>query len=171
MDKENTSHRCSIKPQPVSADEEEIVYIPRRQSPIPKHKSPMDIFKGAVKNKGLEGLKTHLEKSWSLYLTNTGGQMEFQELLPLLVSGPSIFFITFQLHKELCECFSVEYELPSRKSCKCYQSSLSILESILQTLSSISAIGTFVYKGLQKEKVPLKPKVFIIGTHKDLLDV
>ena len=96
--------------------------------------------------------------------------MEFQELLPLLVSGPSMFFITFQLHKDLNECFQVEYELPSGESSKCYQSSLSILDSILQTLSTIAAMGTFVYKGLQKKCVPLKPKVFLIGTHKDLLD-
>ena len=135
-----------------------------------QHKSPMEIFKEALKSKGLEGLKKQLLKSWSLYLTNTGGQMEFQELLPLLVSGPSIFFITFQLHKDLNQHFSVEYELPSGESSKSYQSSLSILESILQTLSSISAMGTYVYKDLQRKVVPLRPKVFIIGTHKDLLN-
>ena len=135
-----------------------------------KHKSPMEIFKEAIKSKGLEGFKKQLLKSWSLYLTNTGGQMEFQELLPLLVSGPSIFFITFQLHKDLDQHFLVEYELPSGKSSQSYQSSLSILESILHTLSSISAMGTYVYKGLQRKAVPLRPKVFIIGTHKDLLN-
>ena len=31
-------------------------------------------------------------------------------------------------------------------------------------------MGTYVYKGLQRKAVPLQPKVFIIGTHKDLLD-
>ena len=135
-----------------------------------KHKTPIEIFKEAIMKKGLEGLRKLLTNSWSLYLTNTGGQMEFQELLPLLVSGPSMFFITFQLHKDLNEYFQVEYELPSGESSKCYQSSLSILDSILQTLSTIAAMGTFVYKGLQKKCVPLKPKVFLIGTHKDLLD-
>ena len=135
-----------------------------------KHNNPMEIFKKALKNKGLEGLRKQLEKSWSLYLTNTGGQMEFQELLPLLVSGPSVFFITFPLHRDLEERYLVEYELPNRKSSNTYQSSLSISESILQTLSTIAAMGTFVYKGLQKELVPLRPKVFIIGTHKDMLN-
>ena len=135
-----------------------------------KRKTPIEIFKEAIKKKGLEGLRKLLTNSWSLYLTNTGGQMEFQELLPLLVSGPSMFFITFQLHKDVNECFQVEYELPNGESSKCYQSSLSILDSILQTLSTIAAMGTFVYNGLQKKCVPLKPKVFLIGTHKDLLD-
>ena len=151
---------------------EEIFQTPAQPNsqPSKKYKSPMEIFKEVIKSKGLEGFKQQLLKSWSLYLTNTGGQMEFQELLPLLVSGPSIFFITFQLHKDLDQHFSVEYELPSGKSSKSYKSSLSILESILQTLSSISAMGTYVYKGLQRKAVPLRPKVFIIGTHKDLLD-
>ena len=85
-------------------------------------------------------------------------------------SGPSVFFITFQLHKDLNQYFPVEYELSNGGSSKSYQSSLSILEAILQTLSSIAAMGTFVYKGLQRKTVPLRPKVFIIGTHKDLLD-
>ena len=161
-----------IDPQPVAFQDETSVQINKieqthRKS---KHKTPIEIFKEAIKKKGLEGIQKQLTNSWSLYLTNTGGQMEFQELLPLLVSGPSMFFITFQLHKDLNECFQVEYELSSGESSKCYQSSLSILDSILQTLSTIAAMGTFVYKGLQKKCVPLKPKVFLIGTHKDLLD-
>ena len=162
-----TSSEESLMPQFMLPLEE--IFQPQSQSTRP-HRSPMEIFKEALKSKGLEGLKKQLSKSWSLYLTNTGGQMEFQELLPLLVSGPSIFFITFQLHKDLNQHFSVEYELPSGKSSKSYQSSLSILEAILQTLSSISAMGTYVYKGLQRKAVPLRPKVFIIGTHKDLLN-
>ena len=135
-----------------------------------EHKSPLQVFKEAIKNEGFKGLTKQLAQSLSLYLTNTGGQMEFQELLPLLVSGPSMFFVTFQLHKDLHQHFSVEYRVPGGKSSKSYQSSFSIMETILQTLSSIAAMGTFVYKGLQKKAIRLRPKVFIIGTHKDLLD-
>ena len=168
--------QLEIDPQPAIAFQDEtslkfqidkIEHIHRLKG---KHKTPIEIFKEAIMKKGLKGLRKPFTNSWSLYLTNTGGQMEFQELLPLLVSGPSMFFITFQLHRDLNECFQVEYELPSGESSKCYESSLSILDSILQTLSTIAAMGTFIYKGLQKKCVPLKPKVFLIGTHKDLLD-
>ena len=161
-----------IDPRPVGFHDEKILQITKSDQSYRKSecKTPMEIFKEAIKKKGLEGFRKQLSNSWSLYLTNTGGQMEFQELLPLLVSGPSMFFITFPLHKDLNECFQVEYELPSGEPSKCYQSSLSILDSILQTLSTIAAMGTFVYKGLQKKCVPLKPKIFLIGTHKDLLD-
>lgn len=43
-----------------------------------------------------------------------------------------------------------------------YVSTLNTTEGIMQTLASISAMGTFIYKGLQKRKVPLRPKVFFI---------
>ena len=42
--------------------------------------NPLDILKEALQTKGLEALKQHFQKLRSLYLTNTGGQMEFQEV-------------------------------------------------------------------------------------------
>ena len=60
----------------------------------------IEIVKAALRRKGrggLEILQQHFQRTWSLYLTKTGGQMEFQEVLPLLVSGPSVFFFTFRL--------------------------------------------------------------------------
>ena len=128
---------------------------------------PLMILRNALKSKGL---KEHFEKTWSLYLTNTGGQVEFQEVLPLLVSGPSLFFFTFRLDRALDECYTVEYELLDETKTELYTSTLTTAEGILQTLASISAMGTFVYKGLQKREVPLRPKVFFVGTHKDQLD-
>ena len=55
------------------------------------------IFKQALRNKNRDALQQTFAKFWSLNLTNTGGQIEFQEVLPLLVSGPSIFFFVFRL--------------------------------------------------------------------------
>ena len=75
----------SIQPRPRLPDS----YIP-----------PIEIVKVALRKKGKKGLEIlqqHFQRTWSLYLTNTGGQMEFQEVLPLLVSGPSMFFFTFRL--------------------------------------------------------------------------
>ena len=82
-----------------------------RSSTSTTHMSPTSIFKGALKNKGLDGLREHLKNHWSLYLSNTGGQMEFQELLPVLVSGPSIIFVTFRLDRNLNRFYEIEYEV------------------------------------------------------------
>ena len=134
---------------------------------------PMEIVKLALRNKGklpIEILQQDFQKTWSLYLTNTGGQMEFQEVLPLLVSGPSMFFFTFRLDRDLNERYVIEYELPDGTKAEPYTSSLTTIEGILQTLASIAAMGTFIYKGIQRSTVPLRPKVFLVGTHKDQLD-
>ena len=132
-----------------------------------------ELIKLALKNKGKDGLEMlqqHFQKTWSLYLTNTGGQMEFQEVLPLLVSGPSVFFFTFRLDRDINKHFMIEYDLRDGSKAKPYKSTLTTVEGLLQTLATIAAMGTFVYKGLQRGAAPLRPKVFIVGTHKDKLD-
>ena len=141
-------------------------------SPYPEgYIPPMEVFKGAIQGKGLESLRQHFENSWSFYLTDTGGQVEFQELLPLLVCGPSVFFFTFRLDQELNQRFTIEYHLPDGGRSKPYQSTLTVVEAILQTLASVASMGTFTYKRPQvKSAASLKPKMFIVGTHKDKLD-
>ena len=141
-----------------------------RPSKVLSFVPPLDILKRALKNKGLEALKQHFQKTWSLYLTNTGGQMEFQEVLPLLVSGPAIFFFTFRLDRDLNEHYSVQYQLSTGMKSTLYTATSTIIEGILQTLASVSAMGIFIYQGLQKRKAPLQPKVFFVGTHKDNLN-
>ena len=132
--------------------------------------SPTLLVKLALRKKGLKELQRHFRKAWSLYLTNTGGQMEFQAVLPLLVSGPSIFFYVFRLDRDINTRYMIEYDCEDGTKAEPYKSSLTTVEGLLQTLATIAAMGTFVYKGLQKCKVALRPKVFIVGTHKDQLD-
>ena len=131
------------------------------------YKSPLEILRAAASG---QDVSSYLKNSWSLYLTDTGGQMEFQDLLPLLVSGPSVFFITFRLNQDLNKAFTIQYELPDGNKSEPYESTLTLMEAILQSLASISSMGTFVYKGLQKQQVPIRPKAFFVGTHKDMLD-
>ena len=126
--------------------------------------APVDIFKKALKRRHMDGLREHLESSWSLYLTNTGGQPEFQENLPILVCGPSIFFVTFPLHYDLNKHYDVQYQYP-RGRVKTYQSTTTLMEEILQLLATISALDcTSNQRGLRTI-----PKVFLVGTHRDKL--
>ena len=123
---------------------------------------PLEIFKRAVKLRRMDALREHLESSWSLYLTNTGGQSDFQELLPLLVCGPSVFFITFPLNKNLHEHYTVEYRYTDGRL-KTYRSLSTLMIEILQTLATIDTLDC---TGPCSD-VKLKPRVFFIGTHKD----
>ena len=127
--------------------------------------NPLEIFKRAIKSRQMDGLREHLESSWSLYLTNTGGQMEFQELLPFVISGPSLFFVTIPLHKKLDEHYTVEY-LKVDGSKREYESPSTLIEEILRILATISALGV---PGPQRNN--LKPIVFLVGTHKDEIKV
>ena len=131
------------------------------------HEGPMDIFKRALKLRHMHALREHLESSWSLYLTNTGGQSEFQELLPLLVCGPSMFFVTFPLHMNLDKSYSVRYQYHDSTEIS-YSSSFTLMDEILQTLATIVALDC---TGPKFNCKPIKPnlKVFFIGTHKDKL--
>jgi hypothetical protein len=129
--------------------------------------APVDVFKKAVKLRRMDALREHLESSWSLYLTNTGGQIEFQEHLPLLVCGPSIFFVTFPLHYDLDKPYEVRYEYPDG-SVEKYSSPSTLIQETLQTLATIYSLD-YVTVQIGEEEVTLKPTVFIIGTHKDCL--
>ena len=129
--------------------------------------APVEILKKAVKLRRMDALRAHLESSWSLYLTNTGGQTEFQEHLPLLVCGPSIFFVTFPLHHDLDKPYEVQYQYPDG-SVKKYSSIPTLIQELLQTLATIYALD-YATVQIGDEEVNLKPKVFFIGTHKDCL--
>ena len=118
----------SIQPHPQLPDS----YIP-----------PVEIVKEALCKKGNQTLQKHFQRTCSLYLTNTGGQMEFQEVLPLLVSGPSMFFFTFRLDRDLNERYVIEYDLFDGTKADPYTSTLTMLEGLLQTLATIAAMGTY----------------------------
>ena len=112
----------------------------------------------------MTALREQLESSWSLYLTNTGGQSVFQEHLPMLVCGPSIFLVTFPLHFDLEKRYIEKYEYPDGRVGSC-ESVTTLIEELLRILATISALD-YTTTQCNPKKVP---KVFFVGTHKDLL--
>jgi GTPase SAR1 family protein len=157
---------------------EEISTIPVPETKIVAvHSSELksvSILKKAVKLRHMDDLREHLESSWPLYLTNTGGQFEFQEHLSLLACGPSIFFITFPLHHDLNQPYEVQYDQDKKSGSqvKPYQSTTTLLEELLQTLATIDALNYASKQCYKSESesikaTVIKPKVFFIGTHRD----
>ena len=98
----------------------------------------------------------------TIYFTDAGGQPEFQDVLPALVAGPSLFLLVFGLAVGLDCRYEVRYDVPGSES-KAYTSSFIVLDTMLQCLATIACIGS-----QRKDKV-VKPKVFIIGTQRDLV--
>ena len=123
------------------------------------------IFSAIAKCGGFEGFRAFLTKSASLYLRDTGGQVEFQEMISLLVFGPSIFLFVFRADLDFQSKFSIEYRASEGETTNSYTSSITTEEALVQCLASVYAMDT---QGNAKVKTH-KPLVFIIGTHKDQL--
>ena len=105
-------------------------------------------------------------REWTIYISDAGGQSEFQEMLPALVSGPSLYFLTFPLHKGLNERFVVEYQHPNGKSIVPFEDSCTIKEVLLQSLASIASTRSYIRV---EDGKPVTPKVLFIATHRDKL--
>ena len=118
-----------------------------------------------VEKYGYDTFKNYLQKTFSLYLRDTGGQVEFQEMLPLLIFGPSIFIFVFRLDYDFQSKFRIEYRKGEDDSINCYTSSITTEEALLQCLASVYAMDT---PGKDTVKTH-EPLVFIVGTHRDQL--
>ena len=127
-------------------------------------KPPLEVFRDAFHKKRSK-LKKLIDDPWTLYITDTGGQPEFQELLPILVSGPTLFFLMFRLDWELNRRYQVEYITAQGKSIIPYEAGLTVQEMLLQSLATIASTSIYRMKG--KERITINPDVFLVGTHKD----
>ena len=115
---------------------------------------------------GYKEFSKSYSKSFSLYMRDTGGHMAFQEMLSVLILGPSIFIFVFRMDFDLKKRFAVEYRVGPNKSLNCTTSSITTEESLLQFLASVYAMDTPANASIKTHK----PQVFIVGTHKDKLD-
>ena len=141
---------------------------PTAASASPLFSTPVNdpILSTVKRHGGPKSFMTNLRKGVSLYLRDTGGQVEFQEMISLLIIGPSIFLFVFRIDCNFQDKFVVEYRTSKGESINRYTSSITTEEALLQCLSSVYAMGTLDNTGVKT----YKPLVLIIGTHKDNLD-
>lgn len=105
-----------------------------------------------------------LRRNVSLYFRDVGGQVEFQEMISLLMFGPSIFFFIFRADQEFDNTFKVGYRKSVTETVNFYTSSITIKDALLQCLASVYAMDT------PKPSVHTqKSHVFIVATHRDQL--
>lgn len=135
---------------------------------IPGYISPIEIFRNALHSKEwAESLAQKvLGQSLNLYFSDTGGQPEFQEVLPALLSGPSVFIVVFKLNGHLNQKYRVQFVKSEQQKTVMYESSFMVIETIFQSLASISSMCNYVSRN-SNQLVPIKPKVLLVGTHKD----
>ena len=113
-----------------------------------------------------------LDKSMTIFYTDTGGQPEFQEVLPALVAGPTIFLLIFSLAEGLDSKYKVVYRLSYSKESRGYESSFTVKEIFMQCLSSIASYHNALSHdvALLGSKSSVPPfSILAIGTHRDLV--
>jgi len=124
-----------------------------------------------VDNEKWIAAKKHLENQCTIYFTDTGGQLEFQEVLPAIISGPSIFLLVFNLQhaaKGLHEEFPAVYK---RGDGHVYEpppgiSTFTIKDLILHILASIQSTRSYHFRKEGIDRV-IEAKVLLVGTHGD----
>ena len=152
-------------------DDSQVTASPTDVSEHPKPNSQpfqfsrMNFFRRVLNEEGISELKQHISKlnPWILYLTDSGGQPEFQELLPALVVGPCIFILVFPLDKDMTKKYKVEYVRPgAQENMKTYTSSFNLQQDLMRSLASIASTK---YK--DKDGKEVKPRVMLVATFVD----
>ncbi|XP_064385685.1 uncharacterized protein LOC135334454 isoform X2 [Halichondria panicea] len=125
----------------------------------PDNSSILNLFKLAIKKAKLE--MTMIKDPWTLYISDIGGQLEFQELVPALTNGPSLHIIVIAAHWGLNNKCPIEYLHKNGQSAVSYKANYTVKENVLLTLATIMSTGQ--HKQL--------PKAMFVITFKDLVTV
>ena len=104
-----------------------------------------------------------IEKTTTLYFMDTGGQPEFHEIMPIILNGPALHLIFFNLAFDLDEPIPIRFCHPGgTDSTITYVSSYTGKQMIFQLLSSLY----YFSKSLSPDS---EPASVLIGTHLDQL--
>ena len=141
---------------------ERAVALPEvEQPPIPVHQQPQEILMDALTNPSKqEEIESLLQNSTTLYITDTGGQPEFTEILQTLVTGPSVNLLVFNLNKPLEKRYTVEYIKEDGEPSEPYTSSVTTEEMLFKSLSSFSCAA------VHDRRASCNLTLFV-GTHRD----
>ena len=146
---------------PNSTDDSQASKSTERGSSKRQQLPSIGFLRNILENEGVSGVKKYVSNPKTIYLTDSGGQPEFQELLPALVVGPCIFIVVLRLDKDLKEKYQVDYVRPgNQKHMPNYSASLTMQEDLMRSLASIAST-----KCKNEEKV--KSRVMLVATFID----
>ena len=121
--------------------------LPRRSPPLspknlPKHGALgkfIENVTGTLQWKEIrEGLKA-IEDITVLHITDTGGQPEFYDILPLLLQGRAIFLLFLNLTSHLDKHCAIAYRWEDGSSSAEYESQFTVKEMLFQLLASVAS--------------------------------
>ena len=126
--------------------------------------SPPDQLVEELLPKQWDKLHTSLEDATTIHFIDTGGQPEFQEILPALLSGHSISMLLFKLHEKLNQRYQVEYVSEDGTKSEPYMTSYTVGDILLQSLATVACYGSDTTK---PDPTQCGSVALLVGTHKD----
>ena len=123
----------------------------------------------SIEHKDMSKVEKLVKDNIGIFYTDAGGQPEFQEVLPALVAGPTIFVLVFNLMSGLNSKYRVTYHSPDSES---RESSFTVMEAFMQCLSSITSYHEVLSRNvaLYDSKSVVPPlSVLVVATHRDLV--
>jgi len=120
------------------------------------------LIQQVLASRGLRSIKD-IEKTTTLYLMDIGGQPEFHEIMPVILDGPALHLVFFNLAFNLDDPIPIQFcQQDGNNSLITYNSSYTGKQMIFQLLSSLY----YLSKGLSPDS---EPAAVLIGTHLDQL--
>ena len=106
-----------------------------------------------------------------LQFLDCGGQLAYHDILPLFVNIPAIYLNVFNVTEELTEC-PID-ELCSTEGNRMYaaKSALSVAEMVTRSVMTVRSLAARKVPLLPDVACESKPRVILVGTHLDKLDV
>ncbi|NKC02326.1 MAG: hypothetical protein GKR90_28020, partial [Pseudomonadales bacterium] len=134
-----------------------------KQNPQYSNVNNAEMISAMLASNGITNLKD-VNESKSIYLRDCGGQLEFQNTLSVLISGPSIvLFVLDASMEDLNEPFRHSYRVDRKRKINSRQS-ISVYDSLRQTLASIDVLKS---RASSEDSNEFDCKVIIVGTHLD----
>ena len=127
--------------------------------------SPPDELFDEVLTEHWNTLHTSLEDATIIHFIDTGGQPEFQEILPALLSGSCISMLLFKLHEQLKQRYQVEYVSRDGTKSEPYMTSYTVEDVLFQSLATVACYGSETTK---PDPTHSGSVALVVGTHSDL---
>ena len=167
------SHNFGVHNTPSQALEKEASSPIRFTEPIETNQQKMTmgldikkLFQNAVKTGKWEEVvgALNIDKAMFLHIIDGGGQPSFQEIFPLLISGPSLTLLIFKLTDDLEKLYQVHYQPDAGTGeSKAWEDYYIVKDIISHALASFTS--------QQDTATPFLSKMLLVGTHKDELEV
>ena len=104
----------------------------------------------------------NMDRAMLMQVIDGGGQPSFQEIFPLLISGPSVTVLMFKLTDDLQKAHDVQYQPIDGVECT-WKDTYVVSDFIFHAISSMVPFT-------DETNNPFDSKILLVGTHKDRIE-